>query len=226
MGMFRRITLIWLLSFGVAEAAPPPWLQGAKVGLEFGGSADFLFSDIPTGAFGVGLGTQYGIFGTLWNDRPIGLKLRYDRVSLKEWLAGRVATNDLATNTYLRSMEQGWNMFSAGAEGRRLWAGQQFFWEASLGYASAYLGAVEVGSNAVDSANQSLDISARSTFYVGGGAGFRRELTPQWVAVISMRTFFLTGSTYTGALENRAYIPFPLLMSLGVEYVPTLPKSK
>lgn len=212
----REISLLLVLVFS-STLLKAENKRNFRVGVEFGASADFLFSDISNQAFGLGLGNQYGLSGTYLLDGAITPKVRIERVALREEMLTNTDSSNLISGTFLKGMVQGWNVISAGAEFRKQRPGHEFFWEILLGYAMANEGAVTVMSNSVGATPQTVAVAARSTFALSAGLGFRREVHSKILALVNLRTLFLTNSIYTGALENKAYIPLPLMFSVGAE---------
>jgi hypothetical protein len=191
----------------------------SAAGVDFGGNATFLFSDPSIQAFGVGAGYQGSIFATMWNDRPIGAKMRVDLLSLREEAVQKSKTDYIFTDSNLKSMTQNWTLVSFGAEGRFEGHGQILFWEALLGYALGSNNSnVSVTRNTTDQGVIDTSQSTSSGFALSGGVGIKRIFSPKITGLMSLRSMALIGPPYSsGALANKSYIPVPVMFSVGAE---------
>lgn len=212
--LFYHLTVFSLLS---SPAYGTPIKSTA--GLELGGNGTLLFSDPTLQAFGIGAGFQGSLFWSLWNDRPIGLKLRIEKLSFNEVATQKAPTDYVQAGTSLKSMTQNWTAISVGAEGHFQGHGQIFFWEALLGYAMGAGSSVSVTTGLADQAVLDLPQTARSGLSLSGGVGIKRIFSPTITGIMSVRTFYLLGSPYsTDPLAHKAFIPFPVMFSVGAEY--------
>lgn len=189
------------------------------VGLELGGAPTFLFSNSELQAFGLGVGSQFGVYGTYRNDKPIAIKMRIDHVFLREEAMNRAEMDYFVGDTYLKAMTQEYTMIGVGAEFREPGAGDMFFYEALLGYAIGVSGSVEVTPKNGSSHIEGRKVALNSSVYLAGGAGIRRKLIENLMGVATARTFILLGSPYAGELTGKAYFPLPVLLSVGAEYL-------
>jgi hypothetical protein len=191
----------------------------SRAGLELGGNGTFLFSDASVGTFGAGAGYQYSLTYGAWVDRPISGKVRIESLSLRENIDQKTSSEYVSPATFLKTMTQNWTVISAGAEGGFGAQGQTFFWEALLGYAIGGTGTVSV-TNANQPSTVSDYSQHNSSFLaLSGGLGLRKGFTKAISGVMTLRSFFLFRSPYdTTELNNRGFIPFPLMFNLGAEY--------
>jgi hypothetical protein len=213
---------IWIF-VQVCALLSAPWAFAAPVksaaGLELGGNGTLLLSDPTLQAFGVGAGFQGSVFFSAWRDRPIGAKLRIETLSLNEVSVQKAPTEYVQAGTSLKSMTQKWTAFSVGAEGHFEGHGQIFFWEALIGYAMGAPSTVTVTTGAADQPVIDLPQTTRTGIAVSGGIGIKRVFTPLLSGVMSVRTFYLIGSAYTTEpFVHKAFIPLPLMFSVGAEY--------
>jgi hypothetical protein len=196
-----------------SEAAIP-----SAAGVELGGNGTFLFSDRSIQAFGLGAGYQGSVFYSMWNDRPIGAKLRIEMVEFREEAAQKSATDYLLANSSLKSMTQKWTLLGVGAEGRFKGQGQVLFWEALIGYALGADSPITVASAQPDLPPTSLSHTTRTAFFLSGGVGMKRVFNPKLTGLISLRTalFFQTPYSSSG-LEEKSYFVFPVMFNVGIE---------
>jgi hypothetical protein len=217
MRLFRIWILVQSCALIVFQAGAAPLKSAA--GLELGGNGTLLLSDPTLQAFGVGAGFQGSAFFSIWKDRPIGAKLRIETLSLNEVAVQKSPTDYVQAGTSLKSMSQQWTAISIGAEGRFEGHGQIFFWEALLGYAMGAGSTVTVTTGAADQPVIDLPQTTRSGIAVSGGIGIKRIFTPLLSGIMSVRTFYVIGSPYTTEpLVHKAFIPLPLMFSVGAEY--------
>src|SRR5579884_3424629 len=81
--VFLRLAFATFIMFFVSVLAHGEPIK-SSAGIELGGNGTLLLSDSSIGAFGVGAGLQGSVFYTMWDDRPIALKLRVEMLSMKE----------------------------------------------------------------------------------------------------------------------------------------------
>lgn len=212
--MILRLFLATLLFSFSAHAEP---LKSAA-GLELGGNGTLMFSDPSLGVFGAGAGLQGSLFFTIWTDRPTAGKLRIETVKLQEVTLQKTSSDYILPSSYLKSFTQGWDMISLGAEGHFTAQFQSLFWEALLGYAIGKPSTVTVtyGVNDVNVVDTSHNSS--SGLVISGGIGLQRVFSQKIIGIMSLRTMFFLGSIYNSTtLNNKAYIPFPLMFNVGVQ---------
>ncbi|MDZ4678508.1 MAG: hypothetical protein SGI74_13505 [Oligoflexia bacterium] len=199
---------------GVFASASP--IKSAA-GLDLGGNATFMFSDPSLQAFGVGAGYQGSLFLTMWNERPIGGKMRLETVSLREEAVQKIRTNYAYPDSHLKSMVQNWTLLSFGAEGRFQGHGQILFWEALLGYAFGG-GANVTVSRSVDQGITDTSQTTNSGFALSGGVGIKRTFTPKITGLMSLRSMLFMAAPYSSnGLANKSFIPLPFFFSVGAE---------
>ncbi len=214
---FIRVLVVFIITtlFKATVFAAP--IKSAA-GIDLGGNAAFLFSDRSIQAFGVGAGYQSSIFATLWNDRPIGGKIRIEYMSLREEAVQKTKTDYIYPDSNLKSMVQNWTLISFGAEGRFEGHGQILFWEAMLGYALGGTSGVDVSRTTTDQGMVNTSQTTRSGFAVSGGVGIKRVFTPKITGLMSLRSMLLMATPYSsGGLEQKSYIPMPFMFSVGAE---------
>jgi hypothetical protein len=187
------------------------------MGVDLGLSADFLFSDPKTGAFGAGLGHHYGMNANIFADHVTGLKIRLERVNFEETLIGEKSTESLLADSKLKWAQQQYWIFSLGAEWRSEgFFGRQFFAEALLGYGvgqpSQYV-LINKNSNELSPAY----LNTENAFFVSFGGGFRREFRENWNILFSLRTTVPLKTVYAGPWSEQLFIPVPLMFSAGFE---------
>jgi hypothetical protein len=191
----------------------------SAAGLEIGGSGTALFSDPSLRAFGLGAGYQGSIFYSMWTDRPIGGKVRFETVSLNQTAIQKTSMDYLRSGSSLKSMSQQWTLFSAGAEGHFESQGQQFFWEAMLGYAFGGSGKVTVTQAIEDRPLIETDQSTSSAFALCGGIGIKRRFSQRVIGLMTLRSFILLSSPYSSEpMANKSFFLFPILFNVGVEF--------
>lgn len=205
--------ILLLLSFNV-QSEPIK----AAAGLELGGNGALMLSDPSLQAFGAGAGLQGSLFFSMWNEKPIGAKLRFETLQMQQTALQKTSSNYILANSYLKSFTQALDVISVGAEGRFTAQHQSFFWEALLGYGIGKPSTVTVtyglnDINVVDTAQ-----TTNSGFTISGGIGITRVFSQRITGVMSVRTLFLIGSIYnSAALNNKAFIPFPLMFNVGIQ---------
>jgi hypothetical protein len=217
----RILSFLFTLFCSVgAQAALADFFSVRSVGFEIGASADWLVSDVYNQAFGLGLGSQASLFMSTKGVNDFGLKARIERVWLKEDAITGTSTSYMIPGSKLYSCFQSWWLVGIGVESRKIQPSHEFFWEATVGYAFAVPseGGITVGLSQVDSGIQNIYIPVRSTGYVGGGMGVRRKWFSKLNLELSLRTFFLVQSIYTGQWDNRALIPVPFMISFGTDF--------
>lgn len=178
-------------------------------GLDFGGNASLLSG----GAWGMGAGLQYSVFGSLWTDKPMGGKFRIESISSNQEAIGKSSTEDLVSGTYLKSTSQKWTTLSVGVQGNFIRQGQSFFWEALVGYASAGSGQRVLTQAQVDTSFIENNDAPNSGFILSGGIGMQKSFAKYISGVLSLRTMILTTKTYG---DGKAYYVLPAILSFGV----------
>jgi hypothetical protein len=189
------------------------------VGVDGGFSGDFLISDPKTGAFGLGLGSHYGMNANFFANQTVGLKVRIEHLSFQESAIGDKGTDYILTNSYLKTMQQNYWAVSLGMEWRSDgFFGRQFFGEVLLGYGigqpSQYTVIVK---QSPDELHYGM-ISPENTILISAGGGFRREFRDRLSAVFSTRFLAPIKSVYAGPFSNELFIPVGILFSLGLEF--------
>jgi hypothetical protein len=203
-----------LVLFSTAHGA----LKSAA-GVELGGNGAMLVTDPTIGAFGVGAGFQGSLFFKAWTEKPYIPKMRLETVSLKEEAVQKARTDYLLSGSSLKSATQPWTLLSFGVEKSFTKQGQNFFWETMLGYAFGGPATVTVTPSQPDGALTNTSQTTSSGFALSGGIGIKREFSKIVIGLMSVRTMFLFGPTYsTGALASKTYIPVPLLFNIGAEF--------
>ncbi len=192
--------------------------KATLLGIELGGVPTFLFSDSNIQAFGLGVGSNMGIYGVFRNDKTLAIKARVEHVYLREEAMSKAPMDFYIPGTYLKALTQEYMMFAGGVEFRQPGVGNQFFYEATLGYAVGVSGSAEVTPKTGTAVVEGRNVPLVSTFFLGGGAGLRRKFTEKLSGVASGRTFFLLGTPYKGDLKNKMFIPMPIMLSVGLEY--------
>lgn len=212
--MAQLVFIFFLLTsvFANAEAIK------SSAGVELGGNGSLMLSDPSLGAFGAGAGLQGSVFYSMWDERPIGAKLRFEILQMQQTALQKTASDYILTGSYLKSFTQSMSVISVGAEGRFKSQFQSFFWEALLGYAMGNPANVTV-SYGVNDVNVVDTLQTTSSgFVISGGIGLSRQFSEKIIGVMSLRTLFLIGSIYNSTtLNNKAFIPLPLMFSLGVK---------
>ncbi|HEX4924543.1 MAG TPA: hypothetical protein VFV50_10670 [Bdellovibrionales bacterium] len=188
------------------------------VGIDGGFSGDFLVSNTQTGAFGSGIGSQYGVSASLFAEKKIGLKIRVERLDFEEQIYGDKATESLLANSYLKSAQQNYWAISLGAEWRSEgFFGRQFFWETGLGYAVGQPSQYTLLVKQVSDELHFRHINPENSVFVNLGAGFRREFRDRWNVVFVLRTVLLTKTVYGAPFTDEFYVPVPFMLSIGIE---------
>ncbi len=186
---------------------------GAQGGVELGGNGT-MFTGTGNQGFGMGAGYQGSAFFSLWTNRPLAGKLRFETIHMSEVALTPSSTDEIEPGTKLKSMTQNWNVISAGVEGRFESQGQKWYWEALLGYAMGKDGQVSVSYGEADRPSKETAQTTRSTFALSGGVGFMKNLHPKVIGLMTMRTMFLLGQPYSSL--DKAYLLFPLIFNIGI----------
>jgi len=224
--IIKLVILIMVLSIGLsvvqsafAAEGPGFHLKGAA-GLGMGGNFTPLVSDISTALAGAGVGNQYSFYFAALRDHPIGIKLRYDIIKARQEALMRTPTDYYSPGTRYRESEQNWQVWSLNAE--KIFAGrsQTLFWEMGLGYAFGESGNVTVVQSTGTNGNQmTFPQSMASSWTIMTGFGIRKALFQGWTAVADGRTMLLLHTAYAeGPFSNSFVWPFPIMMSLNLEY--------
>ena len=204
---------VCLLYCQMAQAVP----MKSSAGIELGGNGTILASDPSLGTFGVGAGYQGSLFFTIWNDRPIGAKIRIERMSFTEEASQKTDTSYLLSGTNLKSMTQVWTFIGTGAEGHFESQGQVLFWEALLGYALGGPSTITVSSSLPDVPVRDTAKTTKSFFGLSSGVGIKREISARITGLMSLRTFFLFTAPYSSAgASNKSFIPIPMMFNIGI----------
>lgn len=190
----------------------------AAVGLELGGNGTMMLSDPSVQIFAGGAGLQGSLHYSMWNERPIGGKLRFEVVGIQESALQKSNTSYILPGTSLKAMSQSWYLMSLGAEGRFTRHGQSVFWEGLLGYALARSGTMSVTSSTFDQAPIATVQDVSSALVLSGGAGIKRIFTDKITGIMSLRTFVLLAPVYaSSALSSKTLVPIPVMFNVGVE---------
>lgn len=211
-----NIKIFFLILFITINSYAKEWYAPTTYGFEFGPSLDLLAADLATNTFGLGLGSQWGLTAAGEEKLPYAIKLRFEKVSLREENLNKTPSNALIGNTTLKALEQYWWLFHVGIEGRIEAQGQRLFWEATTGYSVGQNTRAQLRSNLLDGNLIDYSLTTRSFLFLGGGIGMRRNVYGV-ETVCSARTFFILNSIYTGTYQEQAFIPIPLLFSVGIE---------
>lgn len=216
--------LRFMFIFAIGVSAVPSRatvLTDFSGGIEFAGAPTILLSDSSVGAFGFGAGYNLGAFAISQRSADWGLKLRLDRYFSRQESLNRAEVPSVASGSFLKALTQQYTILSVGAEWRSKSSNDIFFSEALLGYAIGVHGKIEMVNQ--DGAAQGGELSSRdiplmSRFAVMAGLGYRRAFRDRWTLQAGVRTFFLLGAPYDKELQDKAYIPIPFLLSIGLIY--------
>lgn len=214
----RLLVVLVFLQSGEGFTATTGLFKDWTVGLEMGGAAAWMFSDIPTGVTGLGLGKQFSVSAITQREESFGLKFRIERALLNEESITRADTNKTSAGTLLKSMEQKYWLFGAGVEWRNTTDSQSTFWEVTTGYAYGTSGLISVENTSPDQLLKEIEVPLRSGIFVGGGGGIRKQLRPNLFLNMNLRTLFILNTIYsTGQYQSSSLIPIPFLINFGLE---------
>jgi hypothetical protein len=190
----------------------------SAAGLELGGNGTLLISDKSLGETGIGAGLQGSLYLKMWVDRPYVPKLRVETISMHEESVQKSASDYLVAGSSLKSMTQSWTLISAGVEKSFESQGQNFFWEALIGYAIGGSGTVTVTGGVPDQAPTDFNTTVSSGFALSGGIGLHHQFSKLVTGIMTVRTLLFLGAPYNSdPLASKAFIPLPLMFNIGVE---------
>lgn len=201
--------LIALLSFCAVADEP----LGAMAGVELGGNGTLLTGSPPQ-AFGMGIGYQGSAFFSLWTNRFLTGKIRYELIRMSEVALSSNATDEIQAGTKLRSAVQNYRVLSVGVEKTFEAHAQKWFWEAMLSYAMGADGQVTVAASQADQAPVETSQSTRSNLALSGGVGLIKPMGKSVVGLMTVRTMFMLGRPYNDL--DKYYLLFPLIFNVGV----------